>query len=101
MPIASRFERLPANGEDVLTVTINGQPYAAGFGWTIAATLVAHGFVTCRCNAAGQPRGPFCFSGICFECLVEIDGKPNQQACLTRVSPGMQVIFQTEPGVEP
>ena len=29
--------------------------------------------------------------GICFDCLVRIDGRANQRACMTKVAPGMRV----------
>jgi NADH dehydrogenase/NADH:ubiquinone oxidoreductase subunit G len=32
--------------------------------------------------------------GVCFDCLVEIDGVPNQQACLTAVREGMVIRWQ-------
>ena len=38
-----------------------------------------------------SPRGPFCMMGVCFDCLVEVDGVPNVQGCMTLVSDGMQV----------
>ena len=41
---------------------------------------------------SGEPRAPYCMMGVCFECLVEIDGLANRQACMVRVRPGMQVM---------
>jgi D-hydroxyproline dehydrogenase subunit gamma len=32
--------------------------------------------------------------GICFECLMEIDGVGNRQACLTPITEGMRVRRQ-------
>jgi sarcosine oxidase subunit alpha len=32
--------------------------------------------------------------GVCFECLVTIDGVGSRQACLTRVHEGMEVETQ-------
>jgi predicted molibdopterin-dependent oxidoreductase YjgC len=32
--------------------------------------------------------------GVCFECLVEIDGQTNQQGCLVRVRDGMRIRRQ-------
>jgi sarcosine oxidase subunit alpha len=29
--------------------------------------------------------------GICFECVVTIDGVPNRQGCLVEVQPGMRI----------
>jgi predicted molibdopterin-dependent oxidoreductase YjgC len=40
--------------------------------------------------------------GVCFECLVEIDGSPNHQACMTTVRDGMSIKIQKGlRGVEP
>jgi predicted molibdopterin-dependent oxidoreductase YjgC len=36
--------------------------------------------------------------GVCFDCLVTIDGQPNQQACMTVVQPGMRVERQVGGG---
>jgi predicted molibdopterin-dependent oxidoreductase YjgC len=33
--------------------------------------------------------------GVCFDCLVEIDGFGNRQACLTPIAEGMQVRRQS------
>jgi len=96
MPPVSRFERLPTVGETTVTIHINGQPHAVDAGWTVAAALIARGHTQCRCNAAGQPRGPFCLTGLCFECLVEIDSTPNCQACQTTVTEGMNIVFNKQ-----
>lgn len=44
--------------------------------------------------ASGLPRAPLCMMGVCFECLVEIDGQTNQQGCLVRVRDGMRIRRQ-------
>ena len=41
-----------------------------------------------------QPRGIFCNMGICFDCLIEIDGRPNLRACQSTVTEGMRVSRQ-------
>ena len=43
---------------------------------------------------SGAPRGPYCLMGICFDCLAEIDGIPNRQACMVTVVPGMTIRRQ-------
>ncbi len=60
-------------------------------GETIAAALAAADIVAVRKTRAGAPRGPFCGMGVCFDCLVTVDGRPNQRACLTAVAPGMEI----------
>jgi predicted molibdopterin-dependent oxidoreductase YjgC len=64
-------------------------------GQTIGAALVARGTTSWRTTrVAGAPRGLFCGIGICFDCLVTVDGHPNQRACLVLAEDGMQVTTQ-------
>lgn len=79
-----------------LTFTWNGQPVDAFAGETVAAALLAHGVVTLRRTARGDPRGVFCGMGSCFECRVTVDGRGAVRACLTPVAEGMVVSAQTE-----
>ena len=46
---------------------------------------------------SGAPRGPFCMMGVCFECLVVIDGTGNRQACMVPLQAGMAVALQDGP----
>ena len=91
-PAAGRFERLPSTTA-TFTLHINGRPHPVDAGWSVATALIAHGYAHCRRDAAGRPRGPFCLTGACFECLAEIDGIPNRQACQTPVADGMRVVI--------
>jgi len=43
---------------------------------------------------SGAPRAPYCMMGVCFDCLVTIDGVGNRQACLVRVTDGMAIAMQ-------
>ena len=65
-------------------------------GKTVAAALLgdAHAGYTSIHPLTGERRAPFCMMGTCFECLVEIDGQPNRQACLTIVREGMDIKRQ-------
>lgn len=64
-------------------------------GDTVAAALLAAGVARFRATPpSGAPRGPWCLMGVCFECLVEIDGHPSRQACQTLVVEGMRVRRQ-------
>lgn len=90
------FERLPCVDGEVVTITINGRAHEVDARWTVAAALIAHGHTRCRCTPAGPARGPFCMSGVCFECLVDIDDTPNRQACMTPVAEGMQVVLRQD-----
>ena len=46
----------------------------------------------------GERRAPNCFMGVCFECLVKINGVPGQQACMTQVAEGMRISRQPVTG---
>ena len=69
----------------------DGAEIEALTGETIAAALAAADIVAVRQARSGAPRGPFCGMGVCFDCLVTVDGRPNQRACLTKVADGMDV----------
>ena len=71
-------------------ITVRARP-----GETIAAALIASGYKTFRDTPEkGQPRGPLCMMGVCFDCLIILDGTPNQQACQIEVNEGMSVQRQ-------
>ncbi len=59
---------------------------------SVAAALLAAS-ISCfgRTAVSGAPRAPFCMIGNCFDCLVEIDGETNLQACLVTVREGMRI----------
>ena len=64
-------------------------------GDSVAAALLLAGETELRNNpVSGAPRAPYCMMGVCFECLVEIDGVGNRQACLTPAAAGMRVRRQ-------
>jgi predicted molibdopterin-dependent oxidoreductase YjgC len=72
-----------------------GREVVAQPGDSVAAALLAAGETVLRATPISQaPRAPYCMMGVCFECLMEIDGVGNRQACLTPVSEGMQVRRQ-------
>ncbi|MDR3669826.1 MAG: (2Fe-2S)-binding protein [Holophaga sp.] len=81
--------------QESLTFTFDGKPLAAAPGDSVAAALLAAGVVAFRHSAVGgEPRAPYCLMGICFDCLVTIDGIANQQSCQVDVAQGMTVQSQ-------
>jgi len=77
-----------------LTLTLDGNPVTAYDGETVATVLLAEGRIAMRTTAGGEPRGVFCGMGVCFDCLVIVDGLPNTRACMTQVREGMDVRRQ-------
>ena len=88
------FRRLPDSG-GVIAFDFEGMTFEARAGDSVAAALLANGVLAFRTTpVSGAPRGPWCLIGNCHECLVEIDGEPNRQACLVDVRAGMRVRRQ-------
>lgn len=75
-------------------VRVGDRALEAREGQTVAAVLCEAGIRVLRSSPAGEPRGLFCAMGVCFECLVTVDGVPDQRACVTPVRPGMQIELQ-------
>ena len=89
------FKILSDAGGSTITVLIDGRPYQAPRGCTAAAAALLAGETTTRTTpVSGEPRAPYCMMGVCFECLMEIDGVPNQQACLVPITEGMRINRQ-------
>jgi sarcosine oxidase subunit alpha len=90
------FRRLqPDAAGRTVTLTIDGRDVKAHEGDSVAAAMLAAGISHCRTTpVSGSPRAPYCMMGVCFDCLVAIDGVGNRQGCLVRVREGMQVELQ-------
>jgi len=89
------FRRLPDAVAPSVNVTIDGRAVRARSGDSVAAALLAAGIETNRVSdASGAPRAPYCMMGVCFECLVTIDGVANRQGCLIPVAAGMRIETQ-------
>jgi len=87
---SSRLPR-PA-GSPTLTVSVDSEIAEAHPGETVATVLLALGRQTFRhTDHLHAPRGLFCGMGVCFDCLVTIDGQPNVRACMTPVHAGMTI----------
>ena len=72
-----------------------GESLEARAGDSVAAALLASGVLVFRTTpVTGASRSPWCFIGNCHECLVEINGEPNRQACMVEVRAGMRVRRQ-------
>jgi hypothetical protein len=73
----------------------DGRPVPARAGESLAAALLAAGLLACReTPVTGAARGPFCLMGACFDCLVEVEGVPNLQACMIPVRDGLRAAPQ-------
>ena len=89
------FKRFTHRQTSNVTILVNGTPVSAKATDSVAAAMLAAGIKACRTSTvSGQPRAPYCMMGICFDCLVVVDGVGSRQGCMTRVRDGMRVETQ-------
>ncbi len=77
---------------ETVEILANGHRARVPAGITVAAALLDLGVTAFRRSVTGEPRGPVCGMGVCYECRVTIDGVPNRRACIVPVANGMVVI---------
>jgi sarcosine oxidase subunit alpha len=88
------FKRLGDTGTTI-QLKVDGKPIRARAGDTVAAAMLAAGVDRFRTTpVSDSPRAPYCLMGVCFDCLVTIDGVGSRQACLVPVREGMAVETQ-------
>ena len=79
--------------ESKMVVYIDGKKQEVPQGVSVAAALLAsgHGPQFRRTVRQARPRGMFCGMGICFDCLVTVDGRAEVRACMTAATDGMRI----------
>ena len=78
---------------EVITLTVNQKPVTVSAATTVAVAIAIAG-AACRISVTGEPRGPLCAMGICFECRALIDGARHQRSCQILCRQGMDVRTQ-------
>jgi len=79
-----------------VTVYVDGKPVSVHPEDSAAAAALKAELGHTRVSpVSGERRAPYCMMGVCFECLMVIDGVPSRQACMVRVHPGMRIERQT------
>jgi len=90
-----RLNELLADARETVSLKVDGQPIDARAGDTVAAAMLAAGIDRFRTTPVTEAsRAPYCLMGVCFDCLVTIDGVGSRQACLVPVREGMAVETQ-------
>jgi predicted molibdopterin-dependent oxidoreductase YjgC len=80
-------------------VRFDGEEVEVQEGQTVAGVLLAKGVRSWRTTrGAGRPRGLFCGIGVCFDCLVKVNGVPDVRACQRVVADGDDI--RTQAGAE-
>jgi sarcosine oxidase subunit alpha len=76
---------------DRVTISVNSKPVSVPRGTLVAGALAHAGVSSFHTSVHGEPRGPLCGMGVCFECCVTINGKAHLRSCLTLCEEGMEV----------
>lgn len=75
-----------------VSFTFNGSAIECEEGQSISAALIAEDRRNLRSTRFGnEPRSIFCGIGICFDCVVAVNGVANQRSCLIEAREGMKV----------
>ena len=78
-----------------VTIAVDGESISGVAGQSIAGVILASGPLAFRrTSVSGRPRGVFCGIGVCFDCLVEVNGDRDVRACQRRASDGDVVVTQ-------
>jgi len=80
----NRFGRSSADATAVdgqVRFWFDGQEVRGHVGESVAAALIATGIYATRVSPTGMPRGYLCGMGICWECVVRINGTITERAC--------------------
>ena len=89
------FRRSQEDSRKPVEIFVEEEPVVAREGDTVSAALFASGLDARRATAvSGAPRLPYCMMGVCFDCLVTVDGIGSRQGCLVPVRPGMRIEIQ-------
>lgn len=74
---------------DELMITFEGRTLRGESGQTLAGVLVSHRILDWRTTSAtAEPRGLFCGIGVCFDCVLVVDGERDVRACQRRATDG-------------
>ncbi len=89
------FKQLPCNETETVRIFLNGESLQVQKGISVAAAVLSCNQAYTRTTPlSGSKRLPFCMMGVCYDCLMVIDGKANQRACGTYVREGMWIDSQ-------
>ena len=78
-----------------MKIEFEGRTYRGVLGQSIAGILLANDVLDWRTTTGREAlRGLFCGIGVCFDCVVTVDGVPDVRACQRRARGGENVERQ-------
>lgn len=75
----------------LVEIHVDGERHQVPEGMPVAVALLRLGITTFRTSVEGEPRGPLCGMGTCFECRVTVNGRVHQRSCLIPCAAGLVV----------
>ena len=95
------FKSIDNKPVEMVTIYFEGRALTVRKDLNVASALLESGIINFRESpVGGSSRGPYCMMGVCFDCLINIDGRDNQQSCMVKVSDGMKISRQIINGVD-
>jgi hypothetical protein len=89
------FRSINNNQSKLITIYFEGKTLRVQKDLNVATALLGAGISNFRVTTINnENRGPYCMMGICFDCLINIDGMDNQQSCMVKVNDGMKINRQ-------
>jgi predicted molibdopterin-dependent oxidoreductase YjgC len=76
---------------ETVTLAVDGRTLRVPTGSMVSAAVAIAGVTSFRRSVTGEPRGPLCGMGICFECRVTINGEAHSRSCQIPCLDGMDV----------
>jgi aerobic-type carbon monoxide dehydrogenase small subunit (CoxS/CutS family) len=76
---------------ETVVVVVNGVLVTMPVGSMVSSAILKAGVSSFRRSVSGEPRGPLCGMGICFECRVTVDFEAHVRSCQTLCQNGMDI----------
>lgn len=90
------FTRISSDPVESIIVQFEGAPLRVTKGLSVAAALLEAGITHFRNTPeTNSPRAPYCMMGVCFDCLMVINGVPHSQTCIIEIAEGMIIERQS------
>ena len=95
--VAAQIDSIAPEPATVITISVDGVAVDGLLGQTLAGVMLGSDIMAWRNTSFGdQPRGLFCGIGICFECLVIVNGQRDVRACQRRAASGDRIEFHRD-----
>ncbi len=89
------FKVIEDHATDSVEIFIEGASHRVPADISVAAAALLCGLGSVReTPVSGAGRLPYCMMGVCFDCLMKINGQPNQRACQIMVAADMTIERQ-------